>query len=250
MTNLSETTDPEVRRQIRKGKRRAILPIGSVEQHGAHMPLASDAMIAEEVTRRVSRLIDAFVLPPIYYGVSHEHKPLFNISIRNETLASLVADICISLAENGFNRIVLLNAHYGNEPVLASVAQTIYDRIPRGTLVYSLSYWTVMDEGIGHADGNETSLMLAIRPDLVSMKSAKASRIRIGKIRSNEKLILDRLTALPSSFPKFTSSGVWGDPRKATSKKGRRLLNQVSRKLADAIKDIESVYDKVFKARN
>ncbi len=249
MPSISEAMDPEIRRSIRKGSRRAIVPIGSIEQHGSHLPLATDAIIAEEIAKRVSTLVDAFVLPCISYGVSSEHKPLFNVSIKNETFAALVSDICLSLAENGINRIVLLNAHYGNDAILASVAQTIADKVPKGTLIYSLSYWLVLNNEIGHADANETALMLAIRPDLVNMKKAKSGSVKIGTLKSDKKLVLSRLTTLPSSFPKLTSDGVWGNPRNANSKKGKNMLDQISRRLTDAINDIERVYGTVFKGR-
>jgi len=248
MTDISEASDPEVRKQIARGRKRAIIPIGSIEQHGSHLPLATDTLIAEEIATRISKFVDAFVLPPVYYGVSHEHKPLLNVSVRNETLSALISDICISLAENGIDRIILLNAHYGNDAVLSSVSQAVYDKVPKGTLIYSLSYWMVMDDEMGHADANETSLMLAIKPELVSMKSAKRGGLKVGKI-NDEKLVLSRLTPIPSSFPRLVNNGVWGDPRNASSRKGKIMLDQVSRKLADAIKEIEKVYREVFKGR-
>lgn len=249
MPVISEVMDPDIRNSIKKGRRRAIVPIGSIEQHGSHLPLATDAILAEEIAKRVSMLVDAFVLPCISYGVSSEHKPLFNVSIRNETFAALVGDICVSLAENGINKIVLLNAHYGNDAMLTSIAQAVMDRVPKGTLIYSLSYWLVLNDEIGHADANETSLMLAIRPDLVNMKKAKGGSIKIGSLKSNKKLVLSRLTTLPSSFPKLSSSGVWGSPKNASSKKGKVMLDQIGRRLADVIKDIEKAYETVFKGR-
>ena len=249
MPSISEAMDPDIRKSIKKGHKRAIVPIGSIEQHGSHLPLATDAILAEEIAKRVSMLVDAFVLPCVSYGVSSEHKPLFNVSIRNETFAALVSDICSSLAENGINKIVLLNAHYGNDPMLTSIVQMVMDRMPKGTLIYSLSYWLVLNDEIGHADANETSLMLAIRPDLVNMKNAKGGSIKIGSLKSDEKLVLSRLTILPSSFPKIASGGVWGNPRNASSKKGRVMLDQISRRLADVIKDVEKVYGTVFKDR-
>ncbi len=249
MTDVSEAMDHEIRNKISRGIKRAILPIGSIEQHGTHLPVATDTIIAEEVARRLSKFVDALVLPPVFYGVSYEHKPLFNVSIRNETLVALISDICVSLVENGFNKIILLNAHYGNETVLSSIAQTIYDKVPKGTLIYSLSYWMVLDDEMGHADTNETSLMLAIRPELVNMKNAKAGSLKLHKIKSDKKLVLSRLTVIPSSFPKLTSNGVWGDPRKANSRKGKVMLDQVSKKLVNTIKDVEKAYEIIFKGR-
>jgi creatinine amidohydrolase/Fe(II)-dependent formamide hydrolase-like protein len=123
------------------------------------------------------------------------------------------------------------------------------DRVPRGTLVYSLSYWLVHNE-IGHADANETSLILAIRPDLVNTKNVKGGSVKIGSLKSDEKLILSKITAIPSSFPKLANSGVWGNPRNANSRKGRVMLDQISKRLADVIKDVEKVHRTVFKGKN
>ena len=249
MPIISDEVDPDIRRSVKKGYKRAIVPIGSLEQHGSHLPVATDAILAEEIAKRVSMLVDAFVLPCIYYGVSSEHKPLFNVSLRNETFTAMIGDICESLAENGISRIVLLNAHYGNDAALASTVQKIMDKAPKGTLVYSLSYWLVHDE-IGHADANETSLMLAIRPDLVNMKKAKGGSIKIGSLKSDKKLVLSKITMLPSSFPKLAGNGVWGNPKNASSRKGRVMLDQISKRLANVIKDVEKVHSTVFKGKN
>ncbi len=249
MPIISNETDPDIRRSVKKGYKRAIVPIGSLEQHGSHLPVATDAIIAEEIAKRVSVLVDAFVLPCIYYGVSSEHKPLFNVSLRNETFTAMIGDICESLVENGVSRIILLNAHYGNDVALVSTVQKIMDKAPKGTLIYSLSYWLVHDE-IGHADANETSLMLAIRPDLVNMKKAKGGSIKIGSLKSDKKLVLSKITMLPSSFPKLASNGVWGSPKNANSRKGRVMLDQISKRLADVIKDVEKVHRTVFKGKS
>lgn len=250
MPIISDAIDPVIRRSIKKGHRRAIIPIGSLEQHGSHLPLATDAILAEEIAKGVSVLVDAFVLPCVYYGVSSEHKPLFNVSVRNETFTAMVGDICESLVENGINKIILLNAHYGNDAVLASIVQMLMARVPKDTLICSLSYWLVLNDEIGHADESETSLMLAIRPDLVNMKNAKGGSIKIGGLKSDRKLVLSRLSMLPSSFPKLASNGVWGSPRNANSRKGKIMLDQISKRLAAVIKDVEKVHYKVFKGRS
>lgn len=249
MPIISEAIDPDIRRFIKKGLKRAIVPIGSLEQHGSHLPVATDAILAEEIAKRVSVLVDAFVLPCVYYGVSREHKPLFNVSLRNETFTAMIGDICESLVENGVSKIVLLNAHYGNDAALASTVQKMMDRMPRATLIYSLSYWLVHNE-IGHADANETSLMLAIRPDLVAMKNAKGGSVRIGSLKRDKKLVLSKITMLPSSFPKLASSGVWGNPKNANSRKGKVMLDQITKRLADVIKDVEKVHRTVFKGKS
>jgi creatinine amidohydrolase len=247
--HVVEARDPLLRKSVKR-RGRVILPIGSMEQHGLHLPVGTDAIIAEEIANRIARHIDAYVLPCIYYGVSVEHKPLFNVSIRNETFTTMVTDICRSLIENGFSRIVLLNAHYGNESMLTSVVQSVMEHAPKNTLIYSLSYWLVLGEEMGHADAKETSLMLAIRPDLVSMKDAKGGSMKVRmKLKSDRRLVLSRMTSLPSSFPRLVESGVWGSPKNASARKGADMLDQISRKLVHAMNDIEGVHGTVFKGR-
>lgn len=240
---IADSTDPKIRKALDSGSKRVILPIGSIEQHGAHLPVSTDAMIAHQIAKLISKRVKAFILPPLFYGVSQEHRPLFNVSLSNETMASVIMDICTSLAENGFNRIILLNGHYGNEAVLSLVSKEVHFKLPPDVLVYALSYWTVMEEEIGHADEIETSLLLAIKQELVNMDKAQKGSPKIGGARRDprrKKLVWTRLTALPSSIPSISKNGVLGDPTKATRKRGQILLDEVSRRLADAIKDIEN----------
>ncbi len=98
--------------------KRAIIPVGSLEQHGAHLPLSTDSIIAEYVARMIAEKVGAFVLPPISYGVSFEHKPMFNVSLRNSTLTKMICDACLSLAEIRIKEIIILNGHHGNTGAL------------------------------------------------------------------------------------------------------------------------------------
>src|SRR3954466_12683486 len=94
-------------RIVLKRIKRAIIPVGSLEQHGAHLPVSTDSLIAEYLARLLAEKVGAFVLPVISYGVSFEHKPMFNVSLRNSTLATVLCDTCISLAENRIREIIV-----------------------------------------------------------------------------------------------------------------------------------------------
>src|SRR5919202_4948273 len=154
---------------------RALLPIGSLEQHGDHLPVSTDSLIAENIARLAAKQIPSFVLPPISFGVSYEHRPMFNISIHNFTLSTIIDDICCSLAENGVKNIVLINAHHGNVGSLQYIAQNLYGKIPNDIGIHSINYWQLMQDEFDHAGDIETSLVLAIAPDLVRMEKAKAN---------------------------------------------------------------------------
>lgn len=207
--------------------KKAILPVGSLEQHGPHLPVSTDSIIAEYIARMVAERAGAFVLPVITYGVSYEHKPMFNVSIRNSVLSEIISDACISLAENGIKRIVVLNGHHGNMGALQYTSHELADKVPKDVHVYAIHYWHLLDHEFDHAGEVETSLVLAIAPELVSMKNAEPNAKRLSK----SKVAYGAMTNHPGSFPRLTGNGVWGDPRKASAAKGEKWLELVVTKL-------------------
>ena len=226
-------SDPEFRRALRKTKH-AILPIGSLEQHGAHLPISTDSLIVERVAKMVAEITGAFVLPVLPYGVSFEHKPMFNISIRHTVLSSIISDACISLAENGIKQIVLLNGHHGNFGALQYISQDLQGKVPTLVRLHTIHYWQMLDHEFDHAGMVETSLMLAIAPDLVKMKLAEPSSKKLSK----SKIAYGSLTNVPGSFPRITGNGVWGDPRNASEAKGKEWLEQIASNISRTVSEL------------
>lgn len=204
--------------------RRAIIPVGSLEQHGEHLPVSTDALIAEYVAHQVAANVGAFVMPVIAYGVSFEHAPMFQVSVKDSTLSSLVRDACTSLADNGIKDIIILNGHHGNMKALKNVA-----RGKRGVSVRVLNYWHFMEQELGHAGDAETSLILAIAPELVHMDRARPGS------KKPDKTAYAKVAGKPGSFVKVTGNGVWGDPRAASAEKGRSLVREITAGLTKAI---------------
>lgn len=204
--------------------RRAIVPVGSLEQHGAHLPVSTDALIAEYLAHQVAANVGAFVLPVIAYGVSFEHAPMFQVSVQKLTLSSLVRDTCTSLADNGIKDIIILNGHHGNIKALKNAP-----RRKRGVSVRVLHYWHFMEQELGHAGDAETSLVLAIAPELVHMDRAKAGS------KKPDKTAFAKMADRPGSFVKITGNGVWGDPREASAEKGRQLIQQITAKITKTV---------------
>jgi len=255
--NLKYASDEEVRYAISADpKIKAILPIGSLEQHGKHLPLATDTTIAEYIASKVGERINALVLPPINYGISYEHKPLFNISISKESLTRVIEDICSSLIYNGIKRIIILNAHYGNEHAILSCIKEISLMHPN-IMLASIPYWVFID-GSDHAGMKETSLMLAIDSNMV-----KKDKIKMGKdirlesdhndYNANAKVsmvVLDNITLLAESISRLTDDGIIGDPSRASKHAGEEMLNLIIDSIIDAINAIESMYERYLNRKS
>ena len=216
--NIRDQFDPDLRKIIKKKKHVAIIPVGSIEQHGPHLPISTDSDIVTEIATRVSNKIDGILLPTINYGISDEHFPFFNLSIKKSTLSSILRDICESLIKNGISKIIIINGHYGNLQALKN-----FERMKKNRKIKVFSYWKFMERRFDHAGNVETSIMLAISKN-VKMKRAKKgfepeglSKKEISKINKMAQ----------KSFPKVTGNGVWGDPTKASAILGREIINEI-----------------------
>ncbi len=217
-----------------KKTKRAIIPVGSLEQHGNHLPVSTDSLIAEYLARLAAEEVGAFVLPVISYGVSFEHKPMFNVSLRNSTLSTIICDACVSLADNRVTEIIILNGHRGNMGAMQYIAQDLLGRLPGNVRVHTINYWHMMKSEFDHAGEVETSLVLAIAPELVRMDRAVPNSKKLSK----SKAAYISITNVPGSFPKITGNGVWGDPRKATAAKGEKWIKEITAGLAKTITEL------------
>lgn len=204
--------------------KRAMIPVGSLEQHGAHLPLSTDSIIAQYIARMIAEQVGAFVMPAISYSISFEHKPMFNVSLRNSTLSTMICDVCLSLAESGIKQIIILNGHHGNTGALQYIPQALYNKVHGDVNIHTIHYWQMMRREFDHAGEVETSLVLAIAPQLVRMDRAKPNSKKLSKSKAAYISIMNA----PGAFPKITGNGVWGDPRKATASKGENLIKEIT----------------------
>lgn len=219
----------------------AVVPVGSTEQHGPHLPMITDTYLVETVLgRALATLADdprAYVLAPaIPVGCSDHHLFAAAVSLRTDTLRAVLADVCDSLVVSGFRRIVLVNGHGGNDECVGLAVKELVLRHP--VAAAACSYWNLPttrpehpDRVPGHAGWFETSMMLAANPDLVHG---------------------DRLTDQDpgplfdqSDVPGLVAqrSGEWArvggvtDPAAdATAESGERLLDGFATGLADALR--------------
>jgi creatinine amidohydrolase len=223
----------EFRKCLRR-TRRVIVPIGSLEQHGAHLPVSTDSLISERIAMLVAERVKCFVLPVISYGVSFEHLPMFNVSLRNSTLSDLLCEVCISLSGQGIREIIFINGHHGNTGVLQYISQNLDAKIRANVSIFAINYWNVMHRELDHAGEVETSLVLAISPQLVRMDKAEPNSRRLSKSR----IAYSTITSRPASFPKVTGNGIWGEPRSASKEKGERLIKEIVRNLIHIISEL------------
>ena len=114
--DASDLYDPEFRKLIKSKKPTVIIPVGSIEQHGAHLPITTASDIVTEVASRLAKKCGFIVFPTISYGISHEHDPLFNISIRDNSYRDFLYVLIRSLDSSmgSLGSIKILNGHHGN----------------------------------------------------------------------------------------------------------------------------------------
>ena len=216
---IRDQFDPDLRKSIKKKKQIAIIPIGSIEQHGPHLPISTDSDIVTEIALKLSERINGVLLPTITYGISNEHFPFFNLSIKKSTLSRILEDLCESLIKNNISRILIINGHYGNLDSL----KIFEKKQKKNWKIKIVSYWKYMEREFDHAGNVETSIMLAISKN-VNMKKAKKGFQTDGMSKQE----ISRINKLAQkSFPKVTGNGVWGNPTKSSARLGRKIIKEI-----------------------
>ena len=229
--DASELYDPEFRELIKSKKPTIIIPVGSLEQHGAHLPITTDSDIVTEIASRLAKKCGFIVFPTISYGVSKEHDPFVNMSLESNTLWNIIGDIDRSVVKNKLKSVIILNGHHGNTISLKlAERKTILQRPARMRKIRFYSYWHFMKREFDHAGFVETSIMLAIS-NKVKMKKAKKGFTTKG-LTQKEIQKINKLSTQQGGFPKVTKNGVWGDPTDATKKDGKKFLAEIVRNLA------------------
>jgi creatinine amidohydrolase len=217
---LPTTTSPEMTQQ---GATVAVLPVGSFEQHGDHLPNATDSMIAVIIAREIAEAHDLLLLPPITIGCSHEHAGWAGtVSISASTLHAIINEIAASLAGGGIHRLLIVNGHGGNY-VLSNVVQEASLSQPRMALFPGQADWSNARAAAGlytdqhedmHAGELETSILLHALPDVVRPS-----------YRAADHEASERPHLLTLGLRAYTATGVIGRPSLATAEKGKAVLD-------------------------
>ena len=209
--------------KLTKKKSVALIPVGSIEQHGPHLPVSTDSDIVSHIARQVSNKNGFLLLPTIQYGVSFEHHPFFNMSVSTHTLQKILVELCVSLSKNHIDTVIILNGHHGNQNALKKLQNKVSKIAGVKQRIFVYSYWHFMKREFDHAGFVETSIMLAIS-DKVLMNKAKKGLISDNLSRKK----LNQLNKKANkSFISVTKNGVWGDPTLATAKDGRVILGEI-----------------------
>ena len=236
----------------------AILPVGSIEQHGPHLTLDTDAFDANHLACCVAEKCSKpkpIVLPLISYGVSYHHEDFAGtISITNETLAHLVYEIGMNVARSGIKKLVIINGHGGNTPALKFSAQMINRDAHIFTCVdtgeSSDTDILAMTETINdvHAGEIETSTSLAIRPDLVKIHKAKKFVPHFSSRYLN--FSSKRSVEWYARTAKISTNGVLGDPSKASKEKGEKMWEVMIKNLVEFVEELKSMsLDEIYEKR-
>jgi creatinine amidohydrolase/Fe(II)-dependent formamide hydrolase-like protein len=236
----------------------ALLPVGSIEQHGPHLPLDTDAFDADYLAQRVAEACSdpkPFVLPLISYGVSYHHNDFKGtISISNDTLSQLVYEIGMSAAHNGIKKLVIINGHGGNSPALNNAAQ----KINRDAKIFvcvdtgETSDVDILDfietPNDVHGGEIETSTSLAVRPHLVTMEKA----VKLIPHFSSRYLDFTAKRSVPwyAYTRKVSQNGVMGDPTKASAEKGEKIWRIMIAHLVALVEELKSMtLDEIYQLR-
>ncbi|HEY0374250.1 MAG TPA: creatininase family protein [Amnibacterium sp.] len=237
MLVAATATAPQVATHLAAGRGVAILPFGALEQHGPHLPLATDTITAEAVAAALADRLDALLLPAVPFGDTWNMSGYpGTVSLRPETVTAIAEDVGRGVAASGARLLVVVNGDWGNRAPLAVAARRLADVLPTVVLDHpglDAAIDRVRESrpaaaGLAHAEEVETSLLLHLAPHLV------------GDERPAE------YPDFPSDFGvrpmrmhPFSASGVFGDAGPATAAKGAALLDAVAdesmRVLADLL---------------
>jgi len=225
----------------------AVLPTAAIEQHGPHLPVWTDALICETVTRRAAEKaapqVPIVVAPILSFGSSHHHYPHPGVlSFTSHNYAAAVTDVLQGLARSGFRKLAVINGHGGNTNLNGIVAQDMVNRLGHPVTMASADYWDIAGKAIGesnifprgwvpgHAGKFETALVLGLRPDLVDREALAAAP----EVASDGGLDVQLEGGVVQEH------GTWGigpgytdNPALATAEAGRACLEIIVEKVAE-----------------
>lgn len=231
-----------------------IVPIGSLEQHGEHLPLLTDTLINTELCRRAEAELgdEALFLPMLYLGASDHHRRFpGTVSISNNVYTLMLEDIVESLIGSGFTRIALFNSHGGNGgPGSAALYNAQMRHRDERDLWLVMATWFAMaapqiakldvletQDHVTHSCELETSMILRVRPELVRMEAASGANIAFESAFYSADSSGSSRVMVARSFEQVTRTGALGHPEASTADKGERLYEVVAREFVSFVRE-------------
>jgi creatinine amidohydrolase len=249
MRDITHLTWMEIR-DLEKRNAALVLPVGALEQHGPHLPVVTDLLLVEHflelALERLPNSASIWRLPAFSFGKSNEHSGFpGTFSLSASTLMSAVRDIARGVKDAGFRRLVLLNSHGGNRAILDTIARDI--RAEFNLMVFSVFppalapdplETTELEKKFGiHAGDWETSVMLALAPELVKMDLANSS---FPDFQAEHLTLTTSGSSVAWLTRDWNATGTWGDATVATAERGLARLEPVVAKLALVLEEIAS----------
>jgi creatinine amidohydrolase len=263
---IEEMSWAELDEAIKEGKTTALLCAGAMEQHGPHLPIATDTLMGYAVGQRVAKKLgNALVAPVIRPGLSEHHTDFpgtFTVSF--ETFCKLVEECCASLARHGFEYIVVISSHGGNNDALKAitpyVSKKISDRATAFFLIaderahqestkrFMAKTGATLGEMGAHSGLSETSMVLAVRPELVDMSRARRG-LSDDEFYLPENVLISQMDAFTHGIKSQSDNGILGDPLRASAKLGEEMLEAYAEEEAAQIRKIIAVLEKNKQAK-
>ncbi len=227
-----------------------VIPTGSTEQHGPHLPLQSDIAFCLYFCRRAAERVYpiALIASPLSIGISGHHMKFpGSLTLRPETFINVILDVARSLSHHGLDKIVIINGHGGNDHAIKVAARKIYDEL--GLTAASFSYWELLPPAKakeildtyprypGHACEFETSISYIVQPELV----------RENHISNSDELLQPRYESFYAKIEtEYAKSGVSrGDPRAASKRKGENIIEIIVSEISTFLRDFGEFGDEI-----
>jgi creatinine amidohydrolase len=240
-------------RKVLQRKKIALIPVGSTEQHGPHLPLGTDFLTAQALAQSAAKKTGAVCKPVVPVGVSGHHRQFWGtLWVTPDTFRRYLYEIATSLNYHGVHRMIFVNGHGGN---LASLQEISRGLRREGCYAVIYQWWTdkevvnlqnkLFKSKGTHAGGIETAMMLAVRPELVDRskfdEAARGAAAEWGISKFGAQLEVDTLD--------FSRSGATLDPREATKKAGKQIFKAAERRLVNLIRWLESAKESELKPK-
>jgi len=231
-----------------------VLTMAATEQHGAHLPLATDRLIGEHFANELHKSIPdkVLILPAISIGCSSHHMDFSgSLTISHNTFIKQVEEIVQSVIQHGFTNIILLNSHGGNQAVGQVVLEKLGFENPT-TNILMVTWWKLVSDalfplnesgkgGVGHAGEFETSLLLLIAPHLVHLDKTEIGKHTTTFSWNNGDMLRGTKATYYRTTKEMTTNGIFGNPKYATLKKGEEISKLVVSDFKKIINDLLTI---------